>query len=291
MALTLLLRAAASAALTPSLPSWPTLGPASASWDRSHVSQDPAALQDRMLALLAGHSSADPWRLPWAPHATLSLTRLSAALIGRTDDYTGPMPTELLPSADARALMDDLSAAATAAGRPLDVCEQLDVALRATDGHPLAAALLLHLAVRVLARGSDRRRDPALALWLDERLALGAAIAAFADSPNDPLGDARHYWAMVCAGMASAWAKQTGRRGAGRLLHLVFYLGLPPADRVRLRLEGPRADRVGISRMGLRHGISLGVAAARQARTPRQESVAEPGVRGGIAARDATAER
>ena len=42
-------------------------------------------------------------------------------------------------------------------------------------------------------------------LWLDERLSLGAAIAAFDPilCDGDPLGDARHYWAMVCAGVAS----------------------------------------------------------------------------------------
>lgn len=266
MALSVLLRAAASAALTPSVPSWPTVRLAVAGWDRSHLSADPAAIQDRMLALLAGHSPTDPWRLPWAPGAALSLTDLSAALIGRTDDYDGPMPEAMLPAAGARALMDVLGEAAEQAGRPLDVCEQYAVALDAAGGHPLAAALLLHLAVRVLARGADRRRDPALALWLDERLALGSAIAAFAGSEADPLGDARHYWAMVCAGMGSVWAKQTGRRSAGRLLHAAFYLAPSAADRVRMRLDGPKFARAGLRRMGLRHGIGLGVAAARQAR-------------------------
>ena len=266
MALSVLLRAAASAALTPSVPSWPTARLAISRWDRSHLSQDPAALQDRMLALIAGHVLVDPWRLPWAPGATMSLIALSAALIGRTDDYDGPMPEALLPATGARALMDSLHVAAGRAGRPLDVCEQYAVALDATGGHPLAAALLLHLAIRVLARGADRRRDPVLALWLDERLVLGSAVAAFADSAGDPLGDARHYWAMVCAGMGSVWAKQTGRRTAGRLLHAVFYRSPAAADRVRLRLEGPHVERTGLRRMGLCHGISLGVAAARQAR-------------------------
>ncbi|MFT5681179.1 MAG: hypothetical protein ACI8RZ_002085 [Myxococcota bacterium] len=280
MALSVLVRAAVSAALTPSVPSWPTVQIAVARWDRSHVSRDPAALQDRMLTLIAGHTPTDPWRLPWAPDAALSLTDLSAALIGRCDDYAGPMPEAMLPAVGARALMDDLSAAAAQAGRPLDVCEQFAVALAATDGHPFAAALLLHLTIRVLARGADRRRDPALALWLDERLALGAAVAAFEDAAGDPLGDARHYWAMVCAGMGSVWAKQTGRRSAGRLHHATFYLAPQLADRVRMRLEGPHSERGRIRRMGLRHGITLGVAAVRQARVtgPRlqHEEAARP---------------
>jgi len=281
MALSVLLRAAASAALTPSVPSWPTARLAVMRWDRGHLSQDPAALQDRMLALIAGHVLVDPWRLPWAPEAKWSLVDLSAALIGRTDDYDGPMPEAMLPAAGARALMDALHVAAGRAGRPLDVCEQYAVALDAAGGHPLAAALLLHLAVRVLARGADRRRDPVLALWLDQRLALGSAIAAFANSDADPLGDARHYWAMVCAGMGSVWAKQTGRRAAGRLLHVTFYLAPAAADRVRLRLDGPRFERTGLRQMGLRHGISLGVAAARQARAraPRWGHEASPGGR------------
>jgi len=267
MSLSMLARAALSAALTPSLPSWPTLSLSVARWDRSHLSADPAALQDRMLACLALHASVDPWRLPWASGEELSLRRLAAALIGRSDDYTGPLPVELLPAAEARVLMDALKTAAAAAGRPLDVCEQLAVALVQTDGQPLAAVLLLHIATRTLARGADARRDPCLSLWLDERLALGTSIAAFDPvlCDGDPLGDARHYWAMVCAGVASVWAKRTGRRGAGRVLHAAFFLAPEPARRLRQRLEGPHPDRGRLSRMGLRHGISLGVAAARQA--------------------------
>ena len=236
-------------------------------WARSHVSRDPAALQDRMLVRLAQHAPADPWRLPWSadPH---SLTLLLAALIGRTDDYTGPMPARYLPAEPARLLIDDLARAA----RPLDVCEQLAIALRAADGHLLAAALQLHLAARVLARGADARLDARLALWLDERLDLGAALAPFdpALSPSgDPLGDNRHYWAAFCAGLASVWAKRHGRRGAGRLLHATVFLGVPAATVLHSRLDGPDLSHTTVSRMGLRHGISLGVAAARQAAVRR----------------------
>ena len=109
----MLTRALLSAATVPSVPSWPTLS--RATWDGSHRSEDPAALQDRMLACLAQHRTADPWWLPWAPDAALSLTRLCAALIGRADDVSGALPVELLP-VEARALMDDLAAAADRAG-------------------------------------------------------------------------------------------------------------------------------------------------------------------------------
>lgn len=279
MSLSMLARATLSAALTPSLPSWPTVSLAVARWDRRHLSADPAALQDRMLASLAQHAPIDPWLLPWAPEATLSLRRLSAALIGRSDDYAGPLPVELLPAAEARELMDVLRRAAEAAGRPLDVCEQLAVALGQSGGHLFAAALLLHTATRTLARGSDARLDPCLALWLNERLTLGSSIAAFDPElcDGDPLGDARHYWAMVCAGVASVWAKRSGRRSAGRVLHAGFFLAPEPARRLRMRLEGPHPDRGRLSRMGLRHGISLGVAAARQAALSRRSrSAAAP---------------
>ena len=277
MSLSMLARAAISATLTPSLPSWPTLSLAVARWDRSHLSSDPAALQDRMLACLAQHSPADPWQLPWAPGIDLSLRRLSAALIGRSDDHSGPLPVELLPAAPARELMDALERAAADGGRPLDVCEQLAVALVQADGQLLAAVLLLHLALRTLARGADARLDPCLSLWLDERLSLGASIAAFDPilCDGDPLGDARHYWAMVCAGVASVWAKRAGRRRAGRVLHASFFLAPEPARRLRMHLEGPHPNRGRLSRMGLRHGISLGVAAARQAERSRMTGAVE----------------
>lgn len=235
--------------------------------DPPHTSSEPALLQARLLATLAQHTLDTPWSLP--SHAgPLSLSDLAAALVSPVDAHRGPLHATYLPAAALPGLCARLSTRAAAEGRPLDVCEQLEVAMSAHPGRPLAAGLLLHCLARVLARGQDRRLGPQARMWLDERLAHGQTLAPFSAAlrgAGDPLGDLTAYWGSASAGMAATWAKQHGRRSAGRLLQVLFYAGPSLGGHLR---RGPFGDHARVARVGLRHGLALGVATQRQLRTP-----------------------
>jgi hypothetical protein len=249
--------------------------------------REPAILQARLLATLAQHHLINPWSLS-SPH-TLSLSALAAALVSPVDHHTAPLPRDYLPIEQLPRLQAALTARATATDSALDVCEQLEVSLTLSGSRPLQAALALHCLTRVLARGQDRRLGPQTRLWLDERLAQGAILSGFAPALSgrgDRLGDLRAYWGACSAGLAATWAKQSGRRSAGRALQGLFYFGPTTGGALRAGLgrASPFGDHATVARIGLRHGLALGVATQRQLRavaptnrpTPPRPSAAEP---------------
>lgn len=114
----------------------------------------------------------------------VSAIDLLTALTSFADDYTAEPPRRLFAVDGALAILKVFEDRAC-----LTADEQLDVALEVAGSTLLEAVLALHTATRVLARGRDSRVHPRLALDLDERLALGRAIAPF--HPDDARGGTR----------------------------------------------------------------------------------------------------
>src|SRR4051812_17616009 len=165
-----------------------------------------------------------PLLLPWTPARPVVTQRLFTAIVSFVDDYDGAYPNELFPRHRIQALIGVIASRSPGS---LDLPEQLVLALEsaAPAPHPFAAALLLHGALRTLARGRDRRLGAPFDLSLEERRARGAAIAPLprdwapqGDALRDPLGDAYHYWGCFAVGFYCATRQDDPARWAMRAL-------------------------------------------------------------------------
>lgn len=175
-------------------------------------------------------------------------TDLVTALASFVDDYAIPPPRELFEVPLALQLLESFEAASC-----LTVDRQLEIAL--DHGRALfPAALALHTATRVVARGRDTRLHPDFALDLDERLRRGRAIAPFDPDDargGDPLGDTYHFWANFTAGLYTATSKGRLR---GPLVGALFLAGPALMTSVRQGLfdnhlffgSHARVDRLGL---------------------------------------------
>lgn len=212
----------------------------------------------RLVSLVRARGRSADDALPWDGMRPASSRRMYAALISFVDDYGGPFPTELFPRDLVRSVRVALRGGD---GGVRTVEEQLAIAMDATDGCTFAAAVVLHAAMRQVARNRDRRALGALD-W-DERLRDASWIAPFApeiEGPGDPPGDTYHYWANFAVGYHAA------RRGrlVPRALGAAFYAGPVAMTLIRGRVFGSglvAGDHAQCDRMGLRHGAALARAA------------------------------
>jgi hypothetical protein len=192
-----------------------------------------------------------------APRVASPPARVVAALVSFTDDHEQPVPFDVLPRAETRALLDAL---ASYVGPPLAPPGQLAIARRiAAD--PWTALLACHLATRQLARGRDTRAlGDDVPVAVEARCRIGACIAAFPaalSEGGDPLGDTYHYWANVIAGVTAASHGGWRGRGVERLFRAGPYL-------MRVVREGLFRSRLfygdhrHVDHLGLTHGLALG---------------------------------
>jgi hypothetical protein len=179
--------------------------------------------------------------------------RLLIGLVSFTDDHRAPVPLDVLVPDLARRLLDEIARHGPAS---LTVPAQLELAAAIGARSPLEAALALHTATRVLARGRDTRLG--LALTLEERLRCGASIAPFPERVargGDALGDTYHYWANFAVGL------HAGRRplAPGRTaLAALFAAGPYLMSAIRGRLFGSplfSGNHARVDHLGLAHGL------------------------------------
>ncbi len=120
------------------------------------------------------------------------------------------------------------------------------------------AVLVLHAALRQLARGRDTRALPSCAMDLATRLRVGANIAPFAPEQSrggDPLGDAYHYLANLAVGASVIPSKPETWWPAP-----LFACGPELMWLVRQRIFGSTlffGNHARIDRLGLLHGLSV----------------------------------
>jgi hypothetical protein len=182
--------------------------------------------------------------------------RLAAALVSFTDDHQDPFPAEAFDDRAVRALIDGMTGPETV----------LSLLERTRAPTFLDAVLVVHAALRQLARGRDGRALPSCRLTLDERLAIGRCVLPFAPEESrggDPLGDAYHYAANLAAGLAAA----SDPRAAW--LAPLFAAGPELMWGVRQEAFGSVlffGNHASIDRMALRHGLRVGRANRRRAR-------------------------
>lgn len=189
--------------------------------------------------------------------------RLTAALVSFVDDYAAQFPAEFFDDRAVSRLLSELKSLHQA-----DVLAVLRLPTCAAQPTTLEAVLVAHAALRQLARGRDDRALTQSRLSLEERLDLGGRMLPFPEEQSrggDPLGDAYHYFATVAAGLAGTSAKR-------RLWMLPLFAAGPELMwGVREGLFGARlfyGNHARIDRMGLRHGIRLGRAAASPVPSP-----------------------
>lgn len=143
------------------------------------------------LAIAARHPRVRP--------ASLDRARLVAALVSFVDDYDGPFPEEHFDDANACRILEALAESS----RTHTIPDLLATAPCSDAPSFVEGVLLLHAALRQLARGRDGRALPSCTMSLATRLRIDAKIAPFAPSLSrggDPLGDAYHYLANVAVG-------------------------------------------------------------------------------------------
>lgn len=201
----------------------------------------------------------------------MSTSRVVAALVSFTDDYDGPYPDEAFDDEAVRACLDHL------ADRPgVTLPELLDAPPCRDRGSWLEAVLVLHAALRQLARGRDGRALPSCRLSLDERLWIGRGVLPFTrelSRGGDPLGDAYHYAANLAIGSLLV-------SGRARTAWPVPLFAVGPELMWLVREKGFGAplffgNHARIDRLGLRHGA--GVARLRRSGAAPGRPPAHPG--------------
>jgi hypothetical protein len=180
---------------------------------------------------------------------------LAAALISFVDDYEGLFPNEFFPEELVMRLLGDLNGVRIGA-ITIPTLLQADALSRAQSF--FEAVVAAHAAVRLLARGRDRRAFPRYKGTLQERVLRGASIAPFAPTVSrggDPLGDTYHYLANLAIGLTFLPSQPLNWCAAG-----MFGIGPELMFTIRERLFGNRlfyGNHARIDRMGLAHGLVL----------------------------------
>lgn len=215
----------------------------------------------RLLAGLAKRSN----RWPRLASSEICSVRLAAALVSFNDDYPAPHPLEYFRDEPVRRVIESMR------GREaLTLLELFDHPSCTTLPTFLDATLVIHAALRQLARGRDTCALPSVALSLDERLEIGAGLLPFLESgQGDPLGDGYHYVANLAAGMAAG--ASLARRG---WLVPLFAAGPELMTGIREGVFGSRlffGNHAPIDRMGLAHGLALARAVSGVNHLPRRE--------------------
>lgn len=180
------------------------------------VNPPPLELEPALITLVRRRQCTTRASLPWVADQSPPSRRIVAALVSFVDDYRGPVPSEMFPQEETRALR--LALRDRAGGGALGIHEQLEVALGATGGKVFAAAVLLHAVTRLVARNRDTRALGSLS-W-EERLADASWIAPFPRAiagRGDAPGDTYHYWATFVAGLHSELRRTLVPRAVGVL--------------------------------------------------------------------------
>lgn len=174
------------------------------------------------------------WRsFPWTDKEKLQIDRLAATVISFTDDHKGEIFLEYFPLKEMNLLIREIIRAYEITGTETSIGNQYWMSLNYSQGHPLAASILLHAAYRAVARSRDTRVDKSLKFPVKNEqdpsepsmLSLARATASFEDGNDldDPLGDTYHFWAEYAIGMAIEFESAEGNRMSPLYSPLFFY--------------------------------------------------------------------
>lgn len=196
--------------------------------------------------------------LPWSSQR-VNIHSLFESLLAFTDDHTETIHQEYFPVDQSKHFIKEVIASSRLRGAPLQLPEQLRIALEYTDGQLLAASILCHSASRAVGRNRDQRVDPAFKFDTDTMRQWGASIARFDDNKQfDPPGDTYHFWATFSMGLALKKAHHQQQATCLAYRTLLYY-GTDIMTGARKVIGNPlRFKHKEVDRMGLGIGWNLG---------------------------------
>lgn len=213
-------------------------------------------IKDLTCALDQNHSQKD---LPWSPHK-VNIHTLFKTLVTFTDDHTETIYQEYFPTTQINHCIEEIISTSKLKGTPLQLPEQLKIALKYANGQLLPASILAHSASRVIGRNRDQRVDTAFKFDANIMQQWSASIARFDDARQfDPPGDTYHFWATFSMGLA---LKSLGAHDqpASLAYRILFYYGADLLDFSRKFIaKNPlQYKHKEVDRLGLRIGWILG---------------------------------
>ncbi|MBI2031766.1 MAG: hypothetical protein HYT08_04095 [Candidatus Levybacteria bacterium] len=211
------------------------------------------------------HSRQSLLTLPWSTQK-IELHRLAKAIIAFSDDHGKETVPEFFPVEEMFQFLNEVRCQFQQTGKQLTLINQLDIALRQTDNHPTAAAILTSVSYRAL-RNCDRRIDPRLSFAIDSDtesitmmdIARSTADFAMADK-RDPLGNTYHWRSQFSFVMTSPLFK-TDSPTQVNAYNTAFHFGPELTRGIRNKLLGmPLAagDHKDVDRQGMRIGRGIG---------------------------------
>lgn len=177
-----------------------------------------------------------------------------------TDDHTEPVNYEYFPVNESIRFIDSVIDTSRSKGKPLLLPDQLNIALKYTDGQLLASSILCHSASRAVGRNRDQRVDPSFSFDSNTMHQWSSSIARFEDPKQfDPPGDTYHFWATFSMGLA---LRRNYRKNAAASTgyRFLFQHGADVMDVARRYIaKNPLIHKhKEVDRMGLRLGWELG---------------------------------
>lgn len=185
----------------------------------------------------------------------ISRIAATAALISFTDDYTGLFPKEAFDPKAVKSLIDWIKKKNT----PVSISDCISHSSVQKQKTVLEGILVLHSALRQIARGRDNRALNICELTFEERIAAAEKLLPFPyeiSQGGDPAGDAYHYAANLAAGILSSVCPFHQK-----WMIPLFLAGPYLMKTVRQDIFGSVlffGNHARIDRMGLKHGLKLG---------------------------------